>query len=70
MWFIPECGILILSGAVPLDMRLSALQTAIFEAKMTGFMKKTRCFINKYGIFWGLYLCAQRISIYLFTCLE
>jgi hypothetical protein len=34
------------------------------------FIKKTRGFINKYGIFWGLCLLAERISIYLFTCLR
>jgi hypothetical protein len=31
-------------------------------------MSKTRCFINKYGIFWTLCLRGIRISIYLFAC--
>jgi hypothetical protein len=44
--------------------------TAENQGFLAGLMKKTRCFINKYGIFMGLYLCGQRISIYLFGCLE
>jgi len=56
--------------AVPLQYWAVANPMTVLHLKTGGFMKKTRCFINKYGIFWGIYLLELRISIYLFTCLE